>query len=783
MAGHSKLNLEFKLFFVFLLALSLIYSSGCGGEDATISSGVTPAIPGEVKPDLAISLTAVADDGFANVTFSYTISNLGTEAVDGVSLQLDLWGHAPAAPLVGDTGEVSLTISPLIPAGGEFSGNHTATGVSLSGTAYAAIDSTNLVLESNEDNNVSTPFAWPDPKPELSIALNAVNDDGSGNVTFNYTITNNGNADVNGDTIGLDFWGHAASAPAIGTTGEVSSTITQVIAASGGTYNGSFTAAGATIAGTAYAIVDTGNLIAEPNEGNNVSTGFNWAGIKPDLGIALTGVNDDGFGNVTFNYTVTNYGTFASNGVSIRLDFWGHAAAAPTIGTVGQANTTIAPTIVAAGGTYSSTFTITGVTVGGTAYAIADTFNTIAEVNESNNVSSGFGWVGIKADLSIALTSVINDMAGNVTFYYSITNSGTFQSNGVSIRLDFWGHAAAVPDIGTNGQTSTTIAPNIASGGGVFSDKFTAAGPTIGGMAFATVDTTNLLGEQNESNNVSAGLLWTPSLIASNYLGYVPALNWINPAMGGGYTGSLIVRSYSPINWVPTNGSTYPMFTQPVAGVEVIYDNSGDHSSVSVYDNAVDIGKTLIYYKVFHYDGAIAYAESAAKSLTYSYAPSSTIANGDFLLGRNTPMGSPFLLPGWTVTLIAGVWENNAVYGHFRDDAPPLHGLVVFYGNNSGVGSAEYTMTQTITIPAGATTLEVKGSDTNYDTEAFMTANTFQIEFDGFPYYLHSPTNAYNFVNKADISVLAGTTVTLTIHRTNSNAGYMRGLLDSVRIY
>ncbi len=108
----------------------------------------------------------------------------------------------------------------------------------------------------------------------------------------------------------------------------------------------------------------------------------------PDLSVVINSAVSDGT-NVTVNYTVSNIGLTASGAFNVAG--WANANAPPVVGNTGQA-LNVAHGSLAAGTSATGSFVIANAANAGTAYIIADNTSLLAELSETNNVSSGMAW-------------------------------------------------------------------------------------------------------------------------------------------------------------------------------------------------------------------------------------------------------------------------------------------------------------------------------------------------------------------------------------------------------
>jgi hypothetical protein len=119
----------------------------------TLSAGIA-------APDLTIVLTAVSGTG-TMVTFDYTITNEGTGSFAGGMVNVCFWANAASAPDPGVMGPfINIASVPALAPSATYSGSSFSGSSTTSGTAYASVDYSESVLESDDDNNVSPGFSW-----------------------------------------------------------------------------------------------------------------------------------------------------------------------------------------------------------------------------------------------------------------------------------------------------------------------------------------------------------------------------------------------------------------------------------------------------------------------------------------------------------------------------------------------------------------------------------------------------------------------------------------------
>lgn len=119
---------------------------------------------------------------------------------------------------------------------------------------------------------------------------------------------------------------------------------------------------------------------------------------SPDLFITIeTPVVDAGIREITISYTVSNLGEWEA--LAFAVDVWGHRDMAPGAGDVSDATSaTLGP--LASGSTLTGSLTFVSDLLTGTAYGAVDVTDTIAETDETNNVSVARDWIAALADVT-----------------------------------------------------------------------------------------------------------------------------------------------------------------------------------------------------------------------------------------------------------------------------------------------------------------------------------------------------------------------------------------------
>lgn len=358
-------------------------------------------------------------------------------------------------------------------------------------------------------------------QPDLRVVVSSAVSD-STNVTVNYTVYNDGLTAAGPFDVAL--WSDAASAPAIGTAGQVSATIASL--AAGASVTGSVVIPNAANAGTAYAVVDTANAIAETNETNNVSSGKAWwtplvapQALNFENSLVPTGMTMSG--NAPW---VIDAATGSASMVSLKAGAITHSqSSCVALRVVNAASISYDYAVSSESGYDFLKFYIDGVQNGisrsGTVpWTPSGAISVTSGVHELKwcyskdwafSSGSDTAWIdnivvaAATPDLQVVVTSAVSDGA-NVTVNYTATNAGT--STAGPFRVDAWSNSATAPLVGANGEGSNTIA-SLAAGASV-TGSLVIANTAASGTAYAVVDTLNAVIETNEANNVSSGAAW-----------------------------------------------------------------------------------------------------------------------------------------------------------------------------------------------------------------------------------------------------------------------------------
>ena len=429
---------------------------------------VSPKVytPNTQQPDLDITAVNVTVSTCPAISYNYTIKNIG-EGTVSATFRNDIYLSANTYISPADVKIYSiLHTGDLAP-----SQSYTSTTLSTSvvgvdnGTYYLGVitDAENVVAEKSESNKTgydASPTITIDAsctdKPDLDVLTVTVSDYEGPDITYQYSIKNNGPGDVttafkNGIYLStnttitvIDYkikeWDHFSSllSGASYTSASLTTTLTGIPA--GSYYLG--------------VITDLDNALNEVSESNNtgyaVSPKVLPGGVdKPDLDVTAVNVTNAVGPTVQFNYEITNIGaadfsTTFSNAAYLSLNTSISAASDVKIGEYNHVGG------VPHGDSYTSATLSANISAvaDGSYYLgiITDANNVIDEENEANNTgycASPKIEVETPPDhnLSISSVSVSNASGPDITYSFTVANTGadniaTSFTNGVYLSLD-----------------------------------------------------------------------------------------------------------------------------------------------------------------------------------------------------------------------------------------------------------------------------------------------------------------------------------------------------------
>lgn len=396
-------------------------------------SALQSCMENPMVPDLAISFTATGSGG--TITYAAKVCNQG--AGTSVATAVDFYLGLSQPPEVGQRGSVSSPLSPL--ASGQCETVSTIQSGLADGSylAYAQVDATNSVVESNETNNVGGPQSVQlgGSVPDLVIeGIKSWAQDGV--VRLSIIVCNRGQAVSSASE--LELYENRDFAPGDGEPGDQRAVVF-------GLGPGECLSVDQLMMGISektrlvWAYIDRSNLVAESNEGNNVYGPEKIAGYEPNLAelvvskFSATGsfVEDEA---LQYQVEICNKGSVDAR--NFRIGIYYNRNSAPYVNAAANTNRSISR--LNAGQCTSRTRTAYLKAGGYTSWAFVDYRNEVQESDENNNASQPYK-ISIKQaqgkpDLEIS-TAKYSESGGVVTYVAEVCNLGSIASPASTLSL------------------------------------------------------------------------------------------------------------------------------------------------------------------------------------------------------------------------------------------------------------------------------------------------------------------------------------------------------------
>ena len=208
-------TLGLSVFHTFLIGVILTLSA-CGGGD---SSSATGGSPGNI--DLQGGIAGFAFDYRYYTTtdpvaaVDWSVYNAGADPASNVNVEL----YLTPSSAVGSAEYITFTLPALDANAATFGAEYfylpgLTTPPTGANTARIEVDAANTIGETDEANNNAT-WAYTGNYPDLTVAITSITGTRTGTnnyqMTVNYTVTNNGNAEAPG--YHLHFWDHLSVTP------------------------------------------------------------------------------------------------------------------------------------------------------------------------------------------------------------------------------------------------------------------------------------------------------------------------------------------------------------------------------------------------------------------------------------------------------------------------------------------------------------------------------------------------------------------------------------------
>jgi len=452
-------------------------------------------IPGSGKPDLQIiSLTASQTSTY--VYYYVTVCNKGT-AKSG-NTYLDLYYNRSSAPPTSLAGNNTTTMNALNPGACQTRTMYAG----LPGGTYKSwvrVDRTNIVYESNENNNLKGPVTvtvYGTGKPDLVITNVSFATNTSGYHYYYVTLCNKGKATAVSTKI--DVYYNRSSKPPATLAGDYTSytgtlyagacaTRTVYAALGPGTYNSWF-------------YLDRTNAVLESNENNNIFGPKKitiGGGGKPDLKITSLKPFTSASGYFYYYVTVCNVGKGTSTTTTIDV-YYNRSSAPPTY--MPGNRTTSMPQLIA-GACTTRTIYVSNLPTGTlSSWARVDRNNSVAELNENNNLFGPVKIVNNKKQPDLEVTQLKSTPGPSAYTTYTVVVCNYGETTVSYTYVDIYYNRPSAPPTYQAGNTSAYVS-SLAPKQCRQVNRYANLQPGSY-TSWARVDRANTVAESNENNNV-----------------------------------------------------------------------------------------------------------------------------------------------------------------------------------------------------------------------------------------------------------------------------------------
>ena len=461
-------------------------------------------VAGTGKPDLQIiSLTSSQTSTY--VYYYITVCNKGT-AKSGNTF-LDLYYNRSSAPPASLAGNNTTTMYALNPGACQTRTMYAG----LPGGTYKSwvrVDRTNVVYESNENNNLYGPVTVKvtgTGKPDLVVTNVSFASNTSGYHYYYVTLCNKGNATA--VSTKLEVYYNRSTKPPASLTGDYTSytgtlyagacaTRTVYAALSAGSY-------------TSWIYVDRTNAVLESNEANNIYGPVKvtvGGGGAPDLQISAVKPYTTPTGYFYYYVTVCNNGK--GTAATSVVDVYYNRSSAPSVYTPGN-RTTYVPQLAAGACSTRTVYALNLPSGTLTSWARVDRTNAVKESNENNNLYGPMKIVNgtNKPDLRVTQLKANPGPSGYTNYAAMVCNYG--KASSASTTVDIYYNLPYPPGPTHAGNTSVTVS---ALGAGQCSQVNRTVQLKAGTYnSWARVDRINKVAESNEANNYHGPYKFTVS--------------------------------------------------------------------------------------------------------------------------------------------------------------------------------------------------------------------------------------------------------------------------------
>lgn len=344
-------------------------------------------------PDLTVTALTASPQG-QNVQFSANVCNYGVDALTNAAL--DFYWDLPQAPSVTVVPNRTQVV-PVLKAKQCVQVQALEPRPVGTFTAWAWINRKGTIIESNFNNNqLSTKYTvGSGSQPDLIVNVLLAGLDATGGISYTAELCNKGGQSSTAAWVHIFYDLPQAPTPAMAGQADDKTAIGPL--APGGCMKVTFSA-GLLAPGPhlSWVYVDILQTVVESNENNNTKSALVLVpGGQPDLSIKTFDAKPSATGATAYSMEVCNNGTSASPASTVRLYF--DRATAPPLNVPGDQDHAVGALAVGSCQTISALATLQSGTF--SSWAQVDPDNSIAESNETNNVSGPLAViVGTPAD-------------------------------------------------------------------------------------------------------------------------------------------------------------------------------------------------------------------------------------------------------------------------------------------------------------------------------------------------------------------------------------------------
>jgi uncharacterized repeat protein (TIGR01451 family) len=473
-------------------------ASGTPPSGPAVTSQDSQTIDFLTGPAINVDKTALWTHGNGsqvgdNITYAYLVTNTGNTNLFNISLNDDQLGPISLgfnflAPGAFTAGTATYTIRETDLDNGTRTNIATVRGETLDETVVTGQDNLTVTLIQRSDMQLVKTFAW-------TLGNGSQVDD---NVTYTYTLTNTGNTDldnitVNDDKLGTIEMSGSSLEPGENVTGTATHTITELEIDAGSLTNTAI-ATGDTPGGSSLTAQDNQTVTLIQISAIQITKSFEWtAGDGSQVGDV-----------VTYSYDVINTGNSDLYDISVNDDVLGNVTISPSAllepgETVSGTKTMEVTQAMLDAGLVINTATAAGLTPSETTVYGTDSRTVRFKQAPALEVVKTYEWT----------TGDGFSVGDNVTYTYTVTNTGNINLSGITVQDDRLGEinlgsATLAPGDNTTGTMTLTVTQDMLDGG---EPIYNLAAANSDQGATATADATVILIQNAAFEVVKSGVM------------------------------------------------------------------------------------------------------------------------------------------------------------------------------------------------------------------------------------------------------------------------------------